>query len=473
MARDLAPRRVGDGSMFAFAVAASSPLTVLVGGMVATFAATGIVGVPLSFLVLGAVLWLPAVGYAAMSRRVGSAAPFYAVMARGLGPASGVTAGTVALVAYNCIQVSLYGLLGHTASGLVGGPWWGWSLLMWAVVAVLGLAHVELNAKVLLAALAVEVVLILLFDVVAIASPAGGSLDTGPLFDPATLLVDGVGGVFALGIAAFVGFETAPIYAEEARSERAAGRATLAAVVFLGGFYAVTALGLTAAVGPAAVVDAARAGLLPMGVIQQRFGGLFADLTTALLVLSMFAAALSFHHSIARYTYAMARENVLPGRLARTSGGVRGGTPVGGSVVQSVGAFAVIVGFAAAGVDPFTGLFVWLSTIGALGVLTLVVATTVAVLAFYRTEPAAPEPLWTRTVSPLLGLLAGGAVLVVVVVNTGAVLGTAPGSALAAVPALVIPAAAAPGWGGGPGLNGRSKLVTSRTNLFIAGCRVR
>jgi hypothetical protein len=77
----LARRTLGGGSLWIFAVGASSPLTVLVGGIVATYALTGVVGVPLAFAVIMVVLALVAVGYVAMARHVVHSAPFYAQLA--------------------------------------------------------------------------------------------------------------------------------------------------------------------------------------------------------------------------------------------------------------------------------------------------------------------------------------------------------------------------------------------------------
>src|SRR5690349_14059331 len=108
----LSRRSLGGGALFVFSTGASSPLTVLVGGVVATYALTGVVGVPLSFLVIMVVLVLLLVGYVAMSRHVPHSAPFYAQLARGLNPAVGVAGSAVALLGYNTIQISLYGLVG-------------------------------------------------------------------------------------------------------------------------------------------------------------------------------------------------------------------------------------------------------------------------------------------------------------------------------------------------------------------------
>lgn len=50
-----------------------------------------------------------------------------ALLATGLGRTTAISGAAVALLAYNSIQIALYGLLGATASGLLGGPWWAWA----------------------------------------------------------------------------------------------------------------------------------------------------------------------------------------------------------------------------------------------------------------------------------------------------------------------------------------------------------
>ena len=93
----LARRRLGVISLIFFTVAASAPLTVLGGGVTTTYAVTGIAGVPLSFILLGAALALFVVGYAAMSRYVANAGAFYSYLAQGLGRESAVGGAFVAL----------------------------------------------------------------------------------------------------------------------------------------------------------------------------------------------------------------------------------------------------------------------------------------------------------------------------------------------------------------------------------------
>src|SRR5689334_14179459 len=112
---------LGTAGMSFFTVSASAPMTVLAGSVVATFAVTGVLAVPLSFLVLAVALWPFTVGYTAMSRHVSHAGVFYSYLAKGLGRVFGVAGGLVALVSYNAIQICLYGLLGASLTALWPG----------------------------------------------------------------------------------------------------------------------------------------------------------------------------------------------------------------------------------------------------------------------------------------------------------------------------------------------------------------
>src|SRR5687767_10945731 len=100
-------------------IAASAPLTVLAGGVPSTYAVTGLLGVPLGFLLLGAILALFAVGYGAMSARITNAGAFYAYVADGLGHRQGIGASWLALISYNAMQIGLYGIFGFVVSSFL------------------------------------------------------------------------------------------------------------------------------------------------------------------------------------------------------------------------------------------------------------------------------------------------------------------------------------------------------------------
>src|SRR3712207_210102 len=103
-------RALGVPDLVFFIVAASAPLTAVAGGQAATYLVTGNQGIPFLFIPLAIILSVFAIGYAAMSHHVADAGAFYTYIARGLGKIPGVGGAFVALVAYNAMQIGIYGL---------------------------------------------------------------------------------------------------------------------------------------------------------------------------------------------------------------------------------------------------------------------------------------------------------------------------------------------------------------------------
>jgi amino acid transporter len=425
----LARRTLGQGALFVFAVGASSPLTVLIGGIVSMYSLTGVTGVPLSFLVMMVLLGMLVVGYVAMSRHVIHSAPFYAQLSQGLSPQMGVAGGAVALLGYNAIQISLYGLVGTTLADLAGGSWWGWTGGAWLVVAVLGQFGGATNAKVLGSLLAVEIAVIALFDIAAFSNPAEHTISLTPLM-PSSLLAAGASGVLAFSMASFTGAESPSAFGEEARSPQTLIRATLIGITFLGVFYAATAWAYATASGPGEVIKPLGSAASPFDTLGRVFGQETVTLATLLLVTSALAAMSAFHATVARYIFALARERVLPSAWAKVSSGSAGGAPLGGSLVQSVVAAVTIGAFLAAGADPMGTMFVWLSTVGAFSVLVLLTVSAMAARAFFASGRGAHESIWVRQVIPSAGSVIGVLVLLFMSSNLASLLGTPPGSLL-------------------------------------------
>lgn len=119
-----------------------------------------------------------------------------------------------------------------------------------------------------------------------------------------------------------------------------------------------------------------------------------------LFAISIFAAALSFHNTIARYAFALGREHVLPRVFRRTC---TSEAPRAASLTQTVIGLTVIVGYAAAGADPVVRLFYLASTSGALSVLLLLFTTGVPVLGCIIADRRG-EPLWRTRIAPILSL---------------------------------------------------------------------
>ncbi|MEV0122780.1 APC family permease [Streptomyces sp. NPDC050703] len=475
--RALRAGRLGTAGLLLSVLAATGPLMVVAGVMPTTYGVMGVVGQPLLFLILGVVLALFSLGYAEMSRHVHNAGAFYAYISRGLGGTAGAGASLVALVAYSALQAGLYGLLGFEVSGLIQTyfdaevAWWIPALAAVAAVAVLAWLKIDLNARVLGVLLIVEVVLVVIFDIAAVADPAKEGLSLHA-FNPDTLTGAGVATSLCFCIAAFTGFEQAPVYAEEtSRPQVVVARVMFLAVGFVAVFFALSSWALTVAAGPSGIVPAAReqsAGLL-FGLTESRLGGTFTDVMHVLFVTGMFAALLSFHNVVARYAFAMGREGLLPAAFGRTNTST--GAPGTGSLLQTVVSLVVVAGFAVtddgpAGdpTAPVLHLFTWGGNIGALGVILLMATASVAVIVFFARRGAARAQAWRIAASALAAV----ALLVIAgytVKDFDVLVGAGPGSALSwALPGIIF-AAAAIGVAYGAILRARNPAAHARIGL--------
>jgi amino acid transporter len=189
---------------------------------------------------------------------------------------------------------------------------------------------------------------------------------------------------------------------------------------------------------------------LPFSLLGRTYGSGIVTASTLLLVSSVIAAMTAFHHTCARYVFGLARERVLPAGLARLSGGTRGGAPLGGSLLQSAVAAIVVAAFVLLGADPMAVLFTWLSTIGALAILGLLVVSSIGVYRFFRAGKGTNEAWFVRVAAPAAGGVMGGIVLLYMIGNLASLLQLPPASPLRwLAPALVAVVAAAGGlWGG-------------------------
>ncbi|MEV6343618.1 APC family permease [Actinoplanes sp. NPDC051851] len=436
----LARDRLGVAAVVFFVMSAAAPLTVVAGVVPTGIAVTSLTGISIAFVAVALVLGVFSVGYVAMARHISNAGAFYAYVARGLGRPAGVGASWMALLAYNMFQVASYGGFGAIAQPLfldwfgVDAPWWALALVVWALVAVLGVRDVAVNGKVLATLLVAEIILTVLFSLAEITSSSFHP-SSAPL-DPGTLTGAGSGALLVMAITGFVGFEQSVVFSEESRDpRRTVSRATYISIAMIAVLYAFASWAMISAAGPDEVV--ARAGAegpdLFFNLASDTIGSAALHAGHALFLTSLIAAMISFHNIISRYLFSLGREGVVPRMFGRTVPGT--GAPKNGSLAQSVVGLVVIVVFAVMGWDPLVQLFFWGGTGGGLGVLLLITLTAFAVIGYFARNSDGEDVLH-RVVAPVVG-----AVLLVVMSylaldNIATLLGVEPGS----TPALVVPA---------------------------------
>ncbi|MFI6503159.1 APC family permease [Nonomuraea typhae] len=450
ISRALAADRLGAPSVVYFVLSAAAPLTVVAGVITTGYSVTQITGLPVAFLIVGLVLMLFAVGYVAMARHMANAGAFYTYVSRGLGRPAGIASAWVALIAYNALQVGLYGAFGAASVPIVerwfgvAPPWWTLSLITWALVAILGVMRVDVNSRLLAVLLTLEVAVILLFDVANVAGPAPGGLSAETL-SPAALFVPGIGALLVIGTLGFVGFESSVVFSEESRDpRRTVPLATYSSIAIIAVLYALSAWAMTVATGPAGIVAASQQnGAETIFILAgERLGSVVVDIARVLFATSVFAAMLSFHNTTARYFFALGRERVLPAFFGRTR--PSSGAPQAGSIAQSVLGLIVILLYAVLGLDPLVQLFFYGGAFGGFGILLLIFTTSIAIIVFFARDPSGESAL-RRLVAPV-----PAAILLAVMVwlgwtNFDILLGVPPGTALAWILPLVYVAGAALG----------------------------
>ncbi|MEV7971103.1 APC family permease [Sphaerisporangium sp. NPDC088356] len=431
----LAKDRLGVPSVVFFVVSAAAPLMVVAGSVPTAYAVTGVIGVPFAFLMLGAIFALFAVGYVTMARHVVNAGAFYAYAAQGLGRTQGVATAWVALLAYNALQLGLYGIIGSAAEPLLldwfgGSPaWWVIALVAWALTGLLGLLRVDVNGKILSVLLVSEIAVVLVFDIgdLANTAPTGISFEG---FTPGSLFVPGVGAALATVVAGFAGIESSVVFAEESKDrDRTVPVATYLGIAIIAVLYSISAWAQTVPPGPGGIVKAAteQGPTLIFNQASAHMGSTVATIGSVLFVTSSIACMIAFHNTTARYIFALGRENVLPSVFGRTS--ARTGAPMAGSLLQTALGLIVIIVYAIFGLDPVTKLFFTFGAFGGLGLLTLLTVTSIAVIVFFARNPSG-ETVWRTRIAPALAALALCVIIGMTLINFDTVLGVAPDSVI-------------------------------------------
>ncbi len=423
---------IGLGLLVFMVISAAAPLTGIAGAIPIAMLFGNGAGVPGTFILISVVIFIWAVGFVALTRRIRNAGAFYAYSARALGGRAGGAVALIAVLAYNAMMFGLLGLLGGIAQGVFGQfgvnlPWWAWSLIAIAVVGVLGYKEADLSAKVLMVLVALEALIAIVIAVAVISKGGAGDL-TYNILDPDLIFSGAFGAAILFTCGSFIGIEATAIYSEEVRdADRNVPRATFAAILLIGLFYTFTTWTMVVATGVDELVPAIAA--LPdptgylFGVAEQYAGGAIAMALGVLLVTSIFASVQAMHNFIARYLYVTGREGLLPGFMGVTHENHQ--SPHVGSVVQTIMAVVVVAFFATMGLDPVLNLFTWVAQVSVLGVLTMMAITSFAVIAWFRRQPEGGSTLRTL-VAPFVSGLMMTSMAVYVLISFGPSTNTVP-----------------------------------------------
>jgi amino acid transporter len=402
----LQPGVLGTADIVFMVMAAAAPLGVVVTLLPMAFAFGNGGGLPGTYLCAVAAMLLFAVGYVRIMPFVRNAGAFYAYITASINRECGLAAAYVATLSYVALSCSTLTSLAFFSAQFVENVtgtkshWVLWAVVSLIALTVLSYHRITLAAKVLGVALTAEVALILLLDAAIVQHATPGTLSLQG-FSPGMVLTPGLGIAAIYGFNGMLGVESTAIYQEEARERGATiPRATYICVTVVGLFYVLTAWCLATAVGPEHVSAIARSSLGTFVADQAvaRLGKWAGPAFGVLTLTSSFAAALALFNNAARYLFALARDGVLPGTLARIH--PRHGSPHVAALLLAAVLTGVIVCSALVGLDPLVNVTTALVGLGSVGLMALLALTALAIPLFFLKR----RMLGLRTsIAPVMG----------------------------------------------------------------------
>jgi amino acid transporter len=419
---------LGVASIVFMVVAAAAPLGVIGGVVPLGIAGGNGAGFPATFIVATIILLFFSVGFTAMTPHVEEAGAFFSYVRKSLGFPTGIGIAFVAIVSYVALEAGVYGLLGPAGASvleLFGGPalpWWVFAAAAFAVTTFLGYLNIELSSRVLAVLLTAEIAIVAILDLVIVVQGGDHGLSTG-IVNPQAVFSGSLGIGLLFAIISYVGFEATAIFRDEARTpERTIPRATYASLILIGVFYAVTSWALISGWGDdEAVAHATDSGATFLGDTAARYIGTFgADVITVLYFTSLFACILAFHNVASRYIFALAQKDVLPASLSRPH--TKHGSPHQASLwISAVVAISVLVAVVF-GLDPAAQFYTWFAGATTVGIVVLLIATSIAVLVFFGKDRRGYSQ-WRIRIAPALGLIGLLGSLILILANLSGLVG--------------------------------------------------
>ena len=149
---------------------------------------------------------------------------------------------------------------------------------------------------------------------------------------------------------------------------------------------------------------------------------------------SLFACVLSFHNVVSRYIFALAQRDVLPAVLSRPHG--KHGSPHTASLWISGAVAGAVILAVVFGLDPAAQFYTWFAGATTVGIVILLIVTSVAVLVFFGRDRRGYSQ-WRVRIAPALGLIGLLGALVLILANLDDLVGGSSVLAWAIVALLV------------------------------------
>jgi amino acid transporter len=283
--------------------------------------------VPLVYVIGLVAMVFTALAYAQMAKSFPLAGSVFSYVGRGIHPGAGFFAGWAMLLDYLLVPTLLYVFAAESMIGLFPGtPRWLWAILFVLVNTAINLLGVDSLKMANRVFLAIELVFVVVFVVIAVRAISGGSLpdvgwSTTPLWNPETVSAPLLAAALSIAVLSFLGFDGISTLAEESTGTRnPAGKAMVGAlfiVAFL--FVLQTWLASLLAGGRESFPDD-EVGNAFFNLVQAASNTGWMNAFFVVNVLAVgFANAMAAQAATSRLLFSMSRDRQLPHFLSRIS----------------------------------------------------------------------------------------------------------------------------------------------------------
>ena len=273
--------------------------------------------VPLVYLVGMVAMFFTALSYKQLSTEFPFAGSVYTYVRRGMNPFLGFIAGWMILADYLLVPAVIYIFVSNWIGGLVPGvPHWIWIVALLTINTAINVLGVRLQSRAHFVLLALELVALAIFVVLAIRfvfvlGQGTGGFSWAPLYQPGHLSWSFIATATTIAALSFLGFDAISTLAEESREPRRdIGTATVLTLLVLGALFVLqTWLAALAHPDYANLDDN-----LGFFQIARDVGGtaLFVLFIVVKALATGVASALASQSAISRILFAMGRDRALP-----------------------------------------------------------------------------------------------------------------------------------------------------------------
>ncbi|MBI3214671.1 MAG: APC family permease [Mycobacterium sp.] len=364
--------------------------------------------VPLVYLIGLVAMVFTAVAYSQMAKSFPLAGSVFSYVGRGIHPAAGFFAGWAILLDYLLVPTLLYVFAAESMVGLFPGtPRWLWAIIFVVVntaINLLGISSLKIVNRVFLA---IELVFVAIFVVIAVRAINGQSLPdvgwgTTPIWNSGAVSAALLAGALSIAVLSFLGFDGISTLAEESTGKKnPAGKAMLIALFLVATLFVTQTWLASLLAGGRESFGDDEVGNAFFLLVQAASNTGWMNAFFVVNVLAVgFANAMAAQAATSRLLYSMSRDRQLPSFLSKISS-----RQVPMSAILVVSALSIVL------VLFFVGQIALISSLVNFGALFGFCLLHISVAWYYLVRQKSKNYL-LHLVVPLFGLVIIGYVLV-------------------------------------------------------------